>query len=350
MNKISTLFLIVLGVFISQIAMGQDAQFSQFYRSPLQLNPAMTGVFDGSFRVVANYREQYNSILESNPLRTAAVSFDMRKKVVRNDYFSFGVNVLQDQAGSSLFAQYRGNLSFSYMKQLGGSRYSSQSQYLVAGVQIGAGQNRISPNSLWFSAQFDEPTISVNQGADNMEGNLTNASNIFLDFNAGLLWYARMDENKSVYFGGALSHISPAQVSLYENGNETLYKKIVVHGGAELPLNHNLSLLPAAMGVLQGPDFQTNVGANFRYSNHDWREVAIRAGAWGRVSRTVEGSHFDAIIFSAILEMERVNIGLSYDVNVSSLKTASQARGGFEVSVIYVNPSKERFRVSCPKF
>ena len=55
-------------------------------------------------------------------------------------------------------------------------------------------------------------------------------------------------------------------------------------------------------------------------------------------------------IFSAILEMERWNLGFSYDVNASSLKKASQARGGFEVSLIYVHPTRERFKVNCPKF
>jgi Type IX secretion system membrane protein PorP/SprF len=54
-----------LGMSLSLFA--QDPQFVQFYASPLQLNPAMTGVHPGKWRVIANYREQWNSILDSKP-------------------------------------------------------------------------------------------------------------------------------------------------------------------------------------------------------------------------------------------------------------------------------------------
>jgi len=350
MQKRFTQLLVAIFIVLCQQLQAQDPQFSQFYVSPLQLNPAMTGVFEGSYRVAVNYREQYNSILSSHPFRTIAASFDMRKRVVKNDYFSFGVALLSDQAGSSLFNQYRGNLSVSFMKQLGGSKYSSEAQYLVVGAQFGAGQNRLDPGKLWFSAQYDEFNVNVNQSLDNQEANLTNSSNIFLDFNAGLMWYARMSENKSIYFGGALNHLNPADVSLFDNQKETLHTRWVVHGGAELPFSRELSILPAILLTSQGSSFQTNFGANFRYSNHDWREVAIRAGLWTRISKKVGGSHVDAIIFSTILEMERINLGFSYDVNSSSLKDASQSRGAFEVSLIYIHPTKERYKVNCPKF
>ena len=33
----------------------QDPNFSQFFASPLTLNPALTGKFDGTFRVAGNY-------------------------------------------------------------------------------------------------------------------------------------------------------------------------------------------------------------------------------------------------------------------------------------------------------
>ncbi len=350
MQKRFTQLLVAILIVLSQQVQAQDSHFSQFYASPLQLNPAMTGVFEGSFRVAVNYREQYTSILSNHPFRTIGASFDMRKRVVKNDYLSFGVALLSDQAGASLFNQYRGNLSVSFMKQLGGSKYSSESQYLVAGAQVGAGQNRIDPGKLWFSAQYDPTNVNINQAADNMEGNLTNSSNIFLDFNAGLMWYARLSDSKSIYFGGALNHLSPVDIALYDNDKENLHMRWVIHGGAELPLSRELSILPAVFVTSQGPSFQTNAGANFRYSNHDWREVAIRAGFWTRVSKKVDGSHVDALIFSTILEMERWNLGLSYDVNSSSLRAASQSRGAIEVSLIYIHPTKERFKVNCPKF
>ncbi|MEI9809611.1 MAG: type IX secretion system membrane protein PorP/SprF, partial [Bacteroidota bacterium] len=47
----------------------------QFFASPLTLNPALTGKFDGVYRVAGNYRNQWPSI--SNAYTTATVSYDM---------------------------------------------------------------------------------------------------------------------------------------------------------------------------------------------------------------------------------------------------------------------------------
>ena len=54
MRKIFTYiiaFLCCISFFKGQ---AQDARFSQFYATPLQLNPAMIGVYEGQFRVGVN--------------------------------------------------------------------------------------------------------------------------------------------------------------------------------------------------------------------------------------------------------------------------------------------------------
>jgi hypothetical protein len=45
-------------------------------------------------------------------------------------------------------------------------------------------------------------------------------------------------------------------------------------------------------------------------------------------------------------------IGASYDVNISSLQPASNMRGGFELSVIYIKKpvDRELKKLNCPKF
>ena len=120
--------------------------------------------------------------------------------------------------------------------------------------------------------------------------------------------------------------------------------------GGELPLNHQLSILPAVIVTGQGPSLLSIFGVNFRYTNRDWREVAIRAGVWGHVSKDVEGGmSFPTTTFSAILEMERWNIGISYDVNNFKLSEPTNNRGGFELSLIYVHPATRKEKVNCPK-
>lgn len=348
---LSIVFVILFQMGFVEEAKAQDPRFSQFYAAPSQLNPAMTGVFEGRWRFHANYRDQWSSILEENPFRTIAAGFDMRYRIVGSDYLGIGVNVMQDEAGQSHFNTSRAYLSAAYMKQVGGGKYRTDDQYLIAGGSFGFGQNSID-NRLWFSSQYSVSagipiTSNSSQEAFDMEAMLN--SDPYMDVSAGLMYYALFGENTSVYGGIAMNHLNEPNVSLLENGNEKLYRRWIGHAGGEIPFNPELSLMPAIQIMGQGPSFESTFGANFRYSNHDWRELAIRAGLWGRMTNTVSGKNLDALIVTAILEVERFNLGISYDMTTSNLNVANNSRGAFELSIIYTHPSKERVRVKCPK-
>ncbi|TXB62190.1 PorP/SprF family type IX secretion system membrane protein [Phaeodactylibacter luteus] len=330
----------------------QDPRLSQFYAAPLEMNPAMTGVFEGRMRFVANYRDLYPAILDNNPYRTIAASFDMRFRVQQGDFFAVGLNAMRDEVGLSGFNRSKAHLGASFMKQLGGSGYSPYTQYLVAGAQVGFGQHGLNWQRLWFSRQFNEENGTIDFGGDNGEGFEDELNtDLFLDFNAGLLWYITFDDNLSYYVGGSLMHLNQPNISFAEGSTSSLDMRWVAHTGGELPLAGGLSLLPAVAVMGQGKHFSTTVGANFRYTNRDWREVAIRAGGWAHLSNQLEsGVALDAIVATTVLEMDRWNIGLSYDVTTSVLKTANNSRGAFEVSFIYVQPASWRTRVNCPNF
>jgi hypothetical protein len=62
----------------------------------------------------------------------------------------------------------------------------------------------------------------------------------------------------------------------------------------------------------------------------------------------------DAIIPVIKLDYHPFSLSLSYDINISTLKTASRGRGGYELSISYLafkpkyNSSREAVR--CPRF
>jgi type IX secretion system PorP/SprF family membrane protein len=343
---ISTLFALALTL----NATAQDPQFIQFYNAPMQLNPAMTGVHPGKWRVVANYREQWNSILDTRPFRTMSASFDARTRIGKGDYFAYGVTALRDQAGKSAYLRQTGDFSVSYLKQLDGSRYRSYDQYLIGGAQVGLGQHTMDYQNLWFSSQFNTITEQVDETINSGEI-ISDKSGVYMNINAGLMWYAVMDDNQSLYFGGSLHHVNAPKVSfIAADGEESMDMKWVVHAGGELPFNHYFSILPAAAVIGQGPSLFSLFGANFRYTNRDWKELAIRAGAWGHLVKDVNKSiALPAVTFTAILEMERWNIGVSYDVNTNQLAPPTNSRGAFELSLIYYHPATRREKVNCPK-
>lgn len=344
-------FLFLTGLMFSTQAQTTDPYFAQFYASPHQLSPAMIGVHTGSFRAAINYREQWTSVLGDHPFRTMAASVDYRIQAVKDDYIAVGMSFMRDEQDISKFTQNRGNLGLSYMKQLSGNRYRSSNQYLVAGLQAGFGQNSIDYSSLWFSAQYDGEEHLVNTSLNNGENFMNESTNMYLDVNAGLLWYAVLDENKSVYVGGALHHVNNPSVTFDDDSKTRIPTRWVAHAGGELPFNDNLSMLPAIAVMAQNEvSMQSFVGTSFRYTNRDWREVAIRAGLWGQFSNSSEkGFDYVHTTVSAILEMDRWNFGLSYDIN-SNITPATNSRGAFELSLIYVHPAQRRVSVKCPNF
>ncbi|RMF04042.1 MAG: type IX secretion system membrane protein PorP/SprF, partial [Bacteroidetes bacterium] len=192
----------------------------------------------------------------------------------------------------------------------------------------------------------------INFGAPNNEPNLSdNRTDLFVDFNAGLLYYHVIDADNSFYLGGSIQHLNQPNVSFIANANAPLSQRYVGQVGGEVSFSRQLSLLPAVTVMSQGAAFLGIGGANLRYRNRDWREVSLRTGLWGRlVNQNESGMGLDAMVISAILELERVQIGLSYDITMSGLSEANDSRGAFELALIYVAPSKERFRVECPRF
>jgi hypothetical protein len=58
----------------------------------------------------------------------------------------------------------------------------------------------------------------------------------------------------------------------------------------------------------------------------------------------------DALIPYIGLEFGDFRLGATYDANISSLKTASQARGGMELSLIYIRRPAGSRGLPCPKF
>lgn len=348
------LFILGLGCFIPSELSAQDPHFSQFYSSPLQMNPALTGVFPGEYRFTANYRTQNYAVLGNQAYKSIAASFESRRPVGRDDYYSVGVAVLRDQVGESQFSQSRAVLSGSYLKQVGSGRSRGSGQFLIGGAQLGVAQWSYDWNELWFSEQFDvtdNRNPFINFAASNGEALSAMETDIFMEFNAGVLYYNVIDEDNSFYLGGAIHHLTEPNISFLDDQSEKLYRRWVGQAGGQISLTREASLLPAVALMGQGPSFLGIGGLNLRYSNRDWREVAIRAGLWGRVAKQGEsGMGLDAMVVSAILEVERWQFGLSYDVTVSDLSSANNSRGAFELSMIYVHPSKERFKVICPKF
>lgn len=344
-----TLRFVIAGVLaiVAMAAQAQDIHFSQFYMSPLNLNPAMTGVMNCNHRVTANYRNQWASILKQNAYNTYSASYDQKIPTGRYDYFGVGGTLWGDKAGASEFATLQARLSGSYAKKMGG--YRRKAHYLVVGGDLGISQRSINSQALQWPSQHNG-----NGGFnENLPGDVIPDPNFFfLDMSAGLLWFSVFDENNNFYIGSSFSHLNRANVS-FGDQNIPLYGKITFHAGGEFEVAQRVSMLPGVVTFFQGPSFQVNVGNSFKFllGNSRRYHQAFQLGAWARVSnRLNQGKLMDAIILSTRFDYEQFTLGFSYDVNTSSLRTATNGNGAFEFSLLYKVCGPERRGVYCPNF
>lgn len=339
MKKYLHWFLVAGLIFFGLPAKAQDPHFTQFFASPLTLNPAFTGLFEGDIRFAANYRSQWSSI--ATPFVTSTVSLDMgilKNVIPYNDIWGVGALVLYDQTGGGgLHSSYFG-ISTAYHKGLDAEGLQS----IAVGFQVALEQKRLDYTKLLFENQL------TNLGFDPSMPNgeyFPNSSISYPDYDAGILYNASMGEFGNMYFGASYYHLSQPNES-FLGDKYPLYSRLTVHGGgafAPTPLTRvYLSGLYMQQASAQELDFGGAFG--FVINNNPMNANLFYIGSWYRWN--------DAINPYVGVEINNLHIGISYDVNVSSLRPASNYRGGVELSLIYIyqKPGANDKGINCPKF
>ena len=327
MNKIFT-HRFFFSAFLCLIGLGataQDIHYSQFYASPLTLNPALTGINECSYRVTGMYRSQWRSI--PAPYSTPSLSFDINSlapKFIKYGNLSAGLLLYNDRSGDG----HLNNLSI-----VGSGGYAinpdlDRKHTVSIGLQVGYTQKRVDESALIFEEQIIENPS--NPGLGNSKENIDDKFG-YVNAHAGLLWLFKPTEKHRVFLGGALFNVlqPKEQFSGFTNPNMDykLGMRPVVHGGAELGLNDKVGLLPSVLYMTQSGSSQINVGTALRIALQGTFDPKLFFGAYYRVG--------DAVIPVVAIDYRNVRVGLSYDVNVSSLNEATNFKGGFEISLNY---------------
>lgn len=347
-----TLILIACFGFTSQAQL--DIHFSQFYQSPTNLNPALTGVMNCNIRLSANYRNQWSSVTTfDNSFNTFSASYDQKIPTGRYDYFGVGATFWGDVAGTSNFSTITGKLSGSYSKRMGG--YREKAHYLVMGAEVGFAQRNIDLLALRWGTQHDGQG-GFDATAPTFEDDFVTDNFNILDLAVGLLWFSIIDRDNNFYIGGAYSHLNRDNISFTQGGaselDVPLYTKVTLHAGGQFGIADRMSLIPNIVTFFQGPSWQLVPGTALRFKLGSRRsQQSFQLGAWARITHKLDDqTHLDALVLAARFGYEDFSIGFSYDLNISDLSTASNFNGAFEFSFQYLICGPEKRNVYCPNF
>ena len=316
----------------------QDIHFSQFYASPLNLNPTLTGFFPGSYRVAAIYRNQWRSV--TTPFETYSGSFDMKilEDKMKEDVFGVGGVIVNDRSGDGNLGLLSIMASTSYLKLLG----SNSKHYLGVGLQFGYVQRSLEYNSLTFPEQYQTQTADFDLTVSNRE-NFDGSNVSYFDLQLGVLWSSNVHERVGVFNGLSVFHLTQPKES-FLNDDIRLKSRFAIHGGLRIKATENIYLTPNYIFMYQNKAQEINAGTAAEYHFLDDHNTIVSLGGWYRFD--------DAAIISASVEHRGIRVGLSYDVNTSDLKPASNNRGAFEVSLIYIGKivsDQGPIMVPCPR-
>ena len=325
--KTLLLFFFSLIILFSQKGKAQDIHFSQFFTSPLLLNPANTGFFNCDYRFTANYRSQWHSV--TVPYNTFAASGDLRLVKGKNgkDLLGVGTVLSADKAGDSQFSTTQGGIALAYNYNL--DRFGIQ--YFGGGLLLSYNSSTINYSALKFSTP---------------EPNFFATSLNYVDLSAGLAWHYIPDHENNFSFGGSVYHINNPRKSFFANNLSRLPTKYVLNMDMELRATNRVEFYPKAMFEVQGGNQELVFGSSARAKLGKLSDsrYGMYLGLWYRWN--------DAAIIFTRFDIDNLSFSFSYDMNVSQLREVSEIKGGPELSVIYIGciPSFSRKTVYCPRF
>ncbi len=331
------LHLLATLLLMSFFANAQDPHFSQFFASPLTLNPALTGKFDGTLRVAGNYRNQWPAFNNVYTTSTLSVDFPILKsKLPDYDTWGLGILALTDKAGGGVLTNNYLGISTSYHKALDEDGFKQ----LGIGFQGTYGQKRLNTDNLKFEDQLTP------FGFTGVTADVFNTQNLninYLDVNAGLLYTHSTNESNNFYVGASMYHINRPKES-FKGGNWNIAPRTTISAGGYFPVSDILTLHTSGIYQYQNKATETTVGGALAASLDDTGDnpTNVYIGSWYRFD--------DAVIPYVGLEFAGMRIGATYDINISSLKAGSQSRGGMEISLIYVKKAAGYKGIPCPKF
>lgn len=315
----------------------QDVHFSQYYLSPLSLNPANTGNYKGDYRFFGNYRTQWKDISNAYKTFSAGVDFNIFPK---NLNFSGGLLCINDKSGGNLSVT-KILPSAAFHKKLGG-------YHLHAGLQPGIVVQSIDFYANSFPNQLNWDKGSFDNTLPNYETNVGQRF-VYFDLNTGVAASRRFGKlepeigfsvfhlNKPKQSFLSTNHRLPVRQSYNVALSFYVTRSLILKGYSLYGYTDKVSDWVSGLNieyVLSKDAFFTNS----LFAGFMWRDGFKRNPDAGIVTAGVNYSHY--------------TIGFSYDITFSQLKTSVDSKGAFEIAFIYraKNTRLTKKMVPCERY
>jgi type IX secretion system PorP/SprF family membrane protein len=327
------MYLLLLWLFTAFLATAQvDPHFSQYYAYPGFVNPALTGVIDGDYRVTAMYRSQWGNMNGGFKTPGVAADFHTGKNV------NLGVNVMNQSAGNGVFNYLNTYASFAYT----GLRFGREgNQHVSVGLSAGFINRRINPAKAATGSQWTP--VGLDPALPSQE-NYTGTSAASFDAGAGLVYYdASPGRKANIYAGFSAYHLTqPSSPFIMAGTDSKLPVRYTAHGGVRLSLSETFSLMPQLLYMKQGSAEEKMLGAYGQFVVNTESDLLI--GCNYRFK--------DAVVPYVGIGYKNFVLGASYDAGLSDLSKVAGSAQSIEISISFLGRKKskgETVPFVCPR-
>ena len=148
---------IIFSLILGESLNAQDPSFSQFFSSPLNINPALTANINADWRLITNFRDQW--IGPASPYVTGTVSYDskiMQNKIpnveTENNIMGMGGMLMFDYAMGGIVKSTYASFNLSYNIKL--SETDNNKHRLGLGFGAIYGRRHVDFSRVDFEEQF----------------------------------------------------------------------------------------------------------------------------------------------------------------------------------------------------
>lgn len=332
MKKLYALFVAALMLAILKTGYAQDIHFSQFNNCPQLYNPALTGQFETMLKGTLLHRRQWRGI--GSGYTTSGLDAQYKLLNMYNDnYFGFGLLVLQDEAGLAQMRTLtiRGSAAYNLV--------ATDDDLFSSGVQFGYEQRSIDFEGLAWDSQFDG--VAYDPSLDDRERFITE-SRSFVDLGAGVHWKHRAKRRFDL--GYAIYHANQ-QITMIARGNDRVRLR-QVYKAAWIKRYEHIDMRYDALVQRQGGSNEVNIGATVEYRlGEESKYTNVKTASLARAGVFYRWK--DAICPYIGFEYKRfAAFSFGYDFRLAKMPFTNGVAGGPEFSLTYFGmPERKRMKV-----
>jgi type IX secretion system PorP/SprF family membrane protein len=333
-KRILSAMLVTILLGAADILYAQDPFLSQYFSSPMHLNPALIAKGVGDWRLAGAYRTQWQGA-GAEPYTTAMISVEKNLYTgsSRNDFLGAGLVVISDASNAGLLKRHVVSAGFAYNKALD----AAGKQYFGGGLSINYSRRMLDASKFVFQSQFGSGGYQPSAAAND---NIPVPSSSYIDITAGIQYSVKGDHS-GFYAGLSYFHANRPKDGAYGDNKYTIDPRLNLQMGYQQLLGNSGELHLSTIYDHQGEMNRFSAGLLYKLpvEGSQLHVKTMNLGVWNRFG--------DAVYPYIGIEAKGWLLGLSYDVPTSTISNSFRNLQSFEISFMCLLGAKKSGTVAA---